>query len=806
MWPRLLYVAMFVVLCGGLVGGIRLSLALGQPGPGVVMTWRKELGLYTISYATPPSWPGVAAGKLRVNDLILCIDGMRPSTDIGGRYSIPPAAGGVTCPNGAQKYAALYRERFARGQHEVTFLVERGGQQVTVPNVQLAPFTPAQLAQIFLPFFLLGFGFLAVAAVVLRAAPGAEINVVFAAFATILAAAMMDEASPWRLVDRFESMRWSSVVLMMAPLPLVGAVGLHFVRLLSDQPTVTSWLRRAQWPLYGLGAFFSLVGVISLAADHLPASASLVVAWGDFVTASIFGTAVAAAVALIWTYRTTGSRQVRQQVRLVFLGIAILLAFLVPYLFFFFRRAPVSSYMHILPYVGLAAIGVFAYAILRYQLFDAKSRVLTALLTAIFCILVAALVYLLFGAAVELLALLAVALITAFGLEVRRGPTAFFNRLLRPEALDYQIAARFAEEIARAQDVDDLLAIAWERLSTDLEIEGLAAWLLDEERQSLAHYRDGRLSNAAAIPQGLAEALLAEPAPRRGGSGAEPAYAIGLTYERVALWAPLTAQGQAIGLVGLGPRWTGELYDEPDLQLATIISRRLALSVLTIRQLERLRTASRLVLQAEENERRKIARELHDTVLQFLLVLTYGLDDLAEQEPAFAAPIEQWQDRISAQASELRGLLGYLRAPELLVERGLVPSLRGWLDQVRGETLAVVEAQFDESIEPRLATETKVAIFRVCREAVNNAIKHARATRITVRLCLDGAHVAFSVEDNGQGFDVAKAFEPQAKGYSSLQDLSIYIESVSGRLELQSAPGAGTTVSGWAPTVSASLV
>ena len=73
----------------------------------------------------------------------------------------------------------------------------------------------------------------------------------------------------------------------------------------------------------------------------------------------------------------------------------------------------------------------------------------------------------------------------------------------------------------------------------------------------------------------------------------------------------------------------------------------------------------------EERERLKIAREIHDTILQFLLVLTYGLDDTRERHPEVAVELEGWQDRISQQAAELRSLLAYLRAPELLVQHGL---------------------------------------------------------------------------------------------------------------------------------------
>lgn len=795
---HILPAAMLVVLLLGIGGGVRLSLAVGQPIPGFVMTWRKELKLYAVSYATPPVWAGVALDRLRINDLILCIDGYHPAPDEAS-YGLSPEHRRVSCPNGGQKYAELYRERFASGDRHVTFQVDRGGELLTIPDVPLDKFKPSQLAEIFLPFFLLGLGFLAVGAVVFRANPGAEVNLIFATFMTIVAGVMMDEGSPWRLTDRLENMRWVSIILVIAWLPLLGAVLLHLVSLLSDQHAVTAWLRRARWPAYGLSGLFSLLGVIAFAWDDHPLSVALTSWWGSFVTVSGIGAGIGAIIGLGWTFRKTSSRQTRRQMGLILVGIAILVGFAAPYLFFFFRNGPVSGYMQSLPYLGLAAVGIFAYAILRYQLFAAKSGVLTVLLTVVFCILAANLVHLAFGPTVEFLPILAATLVTSFGLEARQGPTAFFNRLLRRETLDYQAVTHFGQQVGGLQRIEPLIRAGWEYLHTSLEVDHLKVWLLDEEHQTLDRFTDGQPSGSSAIPSGFAEQLTLLPSPLREEPAAENAYARWVEPDGVRLWAPLVDRGQAVGLLGLGPRWTGEVYDDPDLRLISILARQMALSILNTRQLERLQTTSRLVLQAEENERRKIAHELHDTVLQFLLVLTYGLDDLRERQPTLAGEIERWQDRISAEASQLRSLLSYLRAPELLVQQGLVHSLHAWLGQMHQETSLTIETDLDEEIEPLLTTEAKVAIYRVCREAVHNAVKHAQATRIMLRLGRDGQHVTLVIEDDGQGFAVAEALQPKAKGYNSLQDMRIYMESTGGRLEVRSTPEMGTTIDAWTP-------
>jgi signal transduction histidine kinase len=107
-----------------------------------------------------------------------------------------------------------------------------------------------------------------------------------------------------------------------------------------------------------------------------------------------------------------------------------------------------------------------------------------------------------------------------------------------------------------------------------------------------------------------------------------------------------------------------------------------------------------------------------------------------------------------------------------------------------------VEADLAPEVEPLLSSEAKVAIYRVCREAVHNALKHSGGRRVVVQIWRDGEAVRFSVEDDGHGFDVDAAMAGGEKGYSSLQDLRIYIEGIGGRLEMGSTIGKGTSVQG----------
>lgn len=508
---------------------------------------------------------------------------------------------------------------------------------------------------------------------------------------------------------------------------------------------------------------------------------------------------------MAWAFQRASSQRVRRQAGLILLSLAITVAFMTPYFLYFLTAAPAVSAINSAPYLGLALVATLAYAILRYQVFASRARILRTLLVAITCILLANLVYLLIGQRVGILPIMAATLLTALALEARQGPMSFFNRLLRREVLDFQTVAQFSEQVGQLQRIESLLAGIRQPLHNSLDVEHTVVWLVDPAYPfELQRYIDGQPAPSVQMPADLASFLQGHPDPLRA-EGQQPpelqALAATTDAPPVAVWAPLVERGEVAGLLGLGPRWTGEVYGERDLQLIGILARQMTLSILNTRQLERLQAMSQLIAQAEENERRKIARELHDTILQFLLVLTYGLDELKERQTALTAEIERWQERISAEAGQLRNLLSYLRAPELLVQQGLIPSLESWLEQVQQETTMAIEADLASEVEPLLSTEAKVAIYRVCREAVHNAIKHSGGSRVVVKIWPSGEAVHFSVEDNGDGFDVTTALAGNEKGYSSLQDLRIYVESVGGRLEVGSWSNRGTLLQGLLPVM-----
>jgi signal transduction histidine kinase len=788
---------MAAVLLAGLGGGLRLAASLGQPFPSFALMWRKELNLYVVSNVTPPYWPGIAAG-LRINDRIRCVDGYMPLSETAV-YGLDANGDEVLCHKGSKSYFEICQQRHTSATPEVDIIVQRQHMTLTITAIPVVLFDLTMLLETFLPAFLLGLGFLGLGDVVLRAGRAVETNLVFALFATIMAAFAVNQAYAFRIGSQLAGTALVALVLVIAWVPFLGAVVAHMLDLLTPTSPLASVNRRLRRPYYYLSALVAIVGSGAFVAGDHP----LVYPIGNGYLAFVIGSL---AFAVLWGLAGVGlafwqapSQRVRRQTGLILASLAITVPFMIPYALYFLTAAPALNVINNVPYLGLALVALLAYAILRYQVFASRARILRTLLVAITCILIANLVYLLIGQRVGILPIMAATLLTGLALEARQGPMSFFNRLLRREVLDYRTVAQFSEQVGQLQKVDALLAGIRQPLYDSLDIEHMAVWLLDPAQPGqLQRFVNGEAIPAMRAPEDLTMNLLAQPDPLRANQQpAQPLQALATDCEPIAVWAPLVERGEVAGILGLGPRWTGEVYGEQDLKLIGILARQMTLSILNTRQLERLQAMSHLIAQAEENERRKIARELHDTILQFLLVLTYGLDDLKERQSALTAEIERWQERISAEAGQLRSLLSYLRAPELLVQQGLVPSLESWLAQVQQETAMAIETDLTSEVEPLLSTEAKVAIYRVCREAVHNAIKHSGGSRVVVKIWRDGEAVRFVVEDDGQGFDVEAALAGGDKGYSSLNDLRIYVENMGGQLELRSTLTAGTTVRSW---------
>jgi len=203
------------------------------------------------------------------------------------------------------------------------------------------------------------------------------------------------------------------------------------------------------------------------------------------------------------------------------------------------------------------------------------------------------------------------------------------------------------------------------------------------------------------------------------------------------------------------------------------------------------------VTAAQEEERQRMARELHDGLGPALASLSIRLLTIQRQlqrddHPA-AGEIGELAAQAQASVREIRRLIYDLR-PVALDELGLVPALREHLARCEQEQGLIVEFAAEEG--ERLPATVETALFRIVQEAVNNVIRHAQARRLSVTLSRDAERVQLRIADDGQGFD---AQLPRSGRHIGLWSMCERVEQLGGQFELTSAPGQGTTVTAALP-------
>ena len=203
-----------------------------------------------------------------------------------------------------------------------------------------------------------------------------------------------------------------------------------------------------------------------------------------------------------------------------------------------------------------------------------------------------------------------------------------------------------------------------------------------------------------------------------------------------------------------------------------------------------LRASRRRLVEAQDAERRKIERNLHDGAQQQLIALTIqlGLLEEAADDPAAVRQITPAvKDGLRAALEDLRDLARGIYPP-LLADQGLVPALQA---QARKAALPV---EIDADGVGRFPQDTEAAVYFCTLEALQNIAKYAGASRATVRLSCSGGSLRFTVTDDGAGFDTART-----RHGSGLQGMSDRLAALGGALHVRSQPGHGTTLTGQLP-------
>jgi signal transduction histidine kinase len=257
---------------------------------------------------------------------------------------------------------------------------------------------------------------------------------------------------------------------------------------------------------------------------------------------------------------------------------------------------------------------------------------------------------------------------------------------------------------------------------------------------------------------------------------------------RAGLFVPLVAGGRAIGVIaahdkeGDDPR-----FDEGDLRVAENFATRAAVAVdLSARAAG---DALRRVVEAQELERRRLARELHDQTGQELTSVLLGLKSVEEArgDEERAAALAAVREQVVQTLHDVRRLAVELR-PKALDDFGLVPALERLRDTFAEQTGMQVELV--SQLRGRLPPDVETALYRIVQEALTNVVKHARAGAVSIVLARAGGSVTALIEDDGRGFEA----DERERGGLGLLGMGERLALLDGMLKVESRPGAGTTI------------
>jgi len=255
------------------------------------------------------------------------------------------------------------------------------------------------------------------------------------------------------------------------------------------------------------------------------------------------------------------------------------------------------------------------------------------------------------------------------------------------------------------------------------------------------------------------------------------------------LFVPLVAGGRPIGVIAVHDRRVGgPRFSDDDLRLAETFAARAAVAAdLSARV---ARDALRRVVEAQELERRRLARELHDETGQALTSILLGLRGLEEaREGDRREAVAGLRELVVATLQDVRNLAVELR-PKALDDFGLVAALDRLTTGFSEQTGIAVDLEARLGDE-RLPGEIETALYRIVQEALTNIVKHARAQRVSILVVRKPASVAVVIEDDGTGFSQPEATDRGGLGLVGMRER---VRLLDGRFEIESSPGAGTAI------------
>jgi signal transduction histidine kinase len=247
--------------------------------------------------------------------------------------------------------------------------------------------------------------------------------------------------------------------------------------------------------------------------------------------------------------------------------------------------------------------------------------------------------------------------------------------------------------------------------------------------------------------------------------------------------------GQVI-FVDMAWHWISYKSRPAVLVLANDVTERIQLEKeLNEQRVNRQRQITEAVIEAQEKERTEIGKELHDNVNQILGASNLYINTAMTEEDMRQELLERSTELVSKAINEIRKISKSLITPGLR-EIGLIESIEDIIDDIRvAKPNLMIELDLQNISEEQIEDRRKLTLFRIVQEQLNNIVKHAKATRVLIRLSIEGTSTVLVVADNGVGFDPSS----HRKGVG-ITNIMSRAELFNGKVEIATAPGDGCTL------------
>lgn len=450
-----------------------------------------------------------------------------------------------------------------------------------------------------------------------------------------------------------------------------------------------------------------------------------------------------------------------------------------------------------------------AAAILRHQLFGIEVIVNRALVYGVLTACVVATYVLVVGYLGALfetrddlaISVVAASLVALLFQPLREWLQRSVNRLMYGERdSPYEVIARLGHRLEATLAPEAVLPTIVESAAQALKLPHASLWLVEEGglRLGAAH---GSAPGQTAVADRDAVQILRRSHDAVGRDVLDARGELSATLVAVGadLILPLSHRGELLGALALAPRAPGEALSRADRMLLRDLAGAAGAAVHAVRltlalraSLEELRRSRELLVAAQEEERQRVQRDLHDGLgptLASLRLRIEGCLQLANgSPPALIQELERLDDLVGEATADIRRLVYALRPPSL-DQLGLVPALRQHVERFGRET--GLRVRFAAEDDPAVVAAAEAAIFRVAQEALHNVQRHAYASHVDVDLYHDGEWLVLRVSDDGVGLGADD--ERPAHG-TGLRSMRVRAEELGGTLRVEGMSGRGTDV------------